>query len=373
MNQKTKNISAKQVATFNEALLAWYDSAAIELPWRLSLDPYRIWLSEIMLQQTRVATVQSYYERFLKKYPDVFALAAAPLDDILKQWEGLGYYSRARNMHKAAQSVVSQFQGQFPETSEQLEKLTGIGRYTAAAIASIAFGQQTAVLDGNVIRILTRLFDYNETVGQPATDKQLWLWAQSLISKVRPGDYNQAMMDLGRTICTPRNPQCQQCPVKMHCLAFKHQTQNTRPVKKAKAALPLIRAAVALIRDKKDRFLLIQRPPSGLLGGLWTFPGGQCANTESFSECLPSALQNQFNLTVQVQQEMAFAKQTFTHFHLQLRAFSCLVLSGRLKVRDKHKHVWANQTEFDQFSFGKADREIANALARWQPRLFEEP
>jgi A/G-specific adenine glycosylase len=225
------------------------------------------------------------------------------------------------------------------------------------------------------MRLLTRLYDYAEDISSKQAQQQLWQWAQALLPEERPGDANQAMMDLGRMICLPRNPLCAACPVKEHCLAFARQTQNLRPVKKAKAPLPTVRAAVAVIRDTTDRVLLVQRPPSGLLGGLWTLPGGQCAEEESFVECLQRSLSAEFGLRLRIGQEMAAAKQRFTHFHLLLRAYGCEVSPAKLKTlasKAQRKLAWASVAELDEFSFGKADREIINALSNGQPRLFEE-
>jgi A/G-specific adenine glycosylase len=377
-----KKSSNKLAPQFSDALLAWYDRQAIKLPWRNQLDAYRIWLSEIMLQQTRVTTVVEYYRRFLAAFPNVKALAAAPLNDVIKQWEGLGYYSRARNLHRAAQAVVNEYGGEFPATAAALQTLPGIGRYTAAAVASIAFNEPIAALDGNVMRILTRLYDYDGELGQPTTDKQLNDWAQTLLDRRRPGDFNQALMDLGRTVCLPRNPTCTQCPVQKHCRAFSQYTQHLRPVKKQIAPLPTVRAAAALLRDKRQRLLLIQRPPTGLLGGLWTLPGGTCDADESYADCLRRVLPNEFGVTVNVLNELATAQQTFTHFHLHLRAYNCAVTKGRLKIKDCRNFAWAAPNELAryisdkggiaQYSFGKADRMILDALTQAQPRLFDE-
>ena len=389
-----KKSSNKLTGQLTVALLAWYDRQAIELPWRNSsgrlADPYRVWLSEIMLQQTRVTTVIEYYRRFLAAFPTVQALAAAPLNTVIKQWEGLGYYSRARNLHRAAQVVVNEYGGEFPANAAALQALPGIGRYTAAAVASMAFNEPIAALDGNVMRILTRLYDYDGELNQPTTDKQLNEWAQALLERQRPGDFNQALMDLGRTVCLPRNPTCAQCPVQKHCRAFKQQTQHLRPVKKRKAPLPTVRAAAALLRDAQDRILLIQRPPHGLLGGLWTLPGGTCETEESYSDCLRRVLPAEFGITVKVLNELATPQQTFTHFHLHLRAYDCAIVKGCFKIKDGRNFAWvapdelaryslskvgrniSGANELTQYSFGKADRAILDALAQTQPRLFEE-
>ncbi len=346
------------------------------MPWRGSRDPYRIWLSEVMLQQTRIATVEGYYKRFLKRFPTIKTLAAASLDDVLKSWEGLGYYARARNLHRLAQQVVGELKGRFPSSAEALRQLPGIGRYTAAAIASIAFDQAVAVLDGNVIRVLSRLTDLAEEISQPRVDRELWDLAESLLPSKRPGDYNQALMDLGRAVCVPRRPDCNHCPVQSFCLAFARNTQALRPVKKKKAPLPTIRAAAAVIRDAEGRILLAQRPPDGLLGGLWMLPGGNCEPEENDTDCLRRSLRQSLGIEISVAEEMASAAQTFTHFHLSLRAFACQLIAGVPQSATGTNLVWASAAELAQYGMGKADRQIVNALADpskcRQPRLFEE-
>ena len=317
--------------SFAKSLLRWYDAAKISLPWRGVNDPYQIWLSEIMLQQTRVVAVKEYYKNWLEKFPTIEKLAAASLDEVLKVWEGLGYYTRARNVHKLANIIVNEQQGKFPNTAEALQTLPGIGRYTAAAIASIAFDERVAVLDGNVIRILSRLLDLPDEVNQPKVQAKLWDIAESLLPTKRSGDYNQAIMDLGRTICVPRNPNCTQCPVQKFCLAYKNKTTHLRPVKKAKAKIPNVYAVAAVIRDSRQRILLVQRQPEGLLGGLWMLPQAECEAEENYAECLERSLQKDFGVKVLVGEEMAHATQTFTHFHLTLRAFACEIVKGKVK------------------------------------------
>lgn len=360
---------------FSAALLKWYDEEDARMPWRGSRDPYRIWLSEVMLQQTRVATVEGYYQRFLERFPTIETLAAAPLDDVLKCWEGLGYYARARNLHRLAQQVVLESNGQFPSSAEALQQLPGIGRYTAAAIASIAFDQAVAVLDGNVIRVLSRLIDLPDEVSQPRIEQQLWDLAESQLPAERPGDYNQALMDLGRIVCVPRQPDCTHCPVQRFCLAFARNTQMMRPVKKKKAPLPTIRAAAAVIRNTEGKLLIVQRPAEGsakLLAGLWMLPGGNCEPEESFADCLRRSLRQSLGIEINVTEEMAAAQQTFTHFHLSLRAFACQMVSGVPQGAIGTNLAWAGEAEIAQYSMGKADRQIVNALNKWQPRLFEE-
>lgn len=357
-------------ADFAKTLLTWYDTNAIALPWRGSRDPYQIWLSEIMLQQTRVTAVKDYYQNFLAKFPTIQNLAAASQDEVLKAWEGLGYYSRARNLHKLAKIVAHEHAGKFPVTAEALQHLPGIGRYTAAAIASIAFDERAAVLDGNVIRILTRLYDIAEEISAPKIAKQLWDLAESLLPNERCGDYNQAMMDLGRLICLPRNPLCQNCPVQKFCQALKNNTVHLRPVKKAKARLPDRYAVAGVVRDAQGRILIVQRPQDGLLGGLWMLPQVVCERDAAAQEILQQYFRKEFRLKIRATEQMASAKQTFTHFHLSLRAFACEIVGGKLQTAQNV--VWASSAEIAKYSFGKSDQLILAALDSWQPSLFAE-
>ena len=365
-------ISTATKPAISAALLEWFDHLQIQLPWRGSRDPYRIWLSEIMLQQTRIAAVEAYYLRFLERFPTIEALAAAPLDEVLKCWEGLGYYTRARNLHRLAQNIVNEQHGQFPATAEALQQLPGIGRYTAAAIASIAFDQGIAVLDGNVMRVLARVTDFAEDITELRSQQQLWQVAESLLPPTRPGDYNQALMDLGRLICVPRRPVCESCPLTSQCLAFAHQTTAKRPVKKPPAPRKDVRIAAAVIRDAEDRLLLVQRPPQGLLGGLWALPGGFCEPEETLTEALQRTLRNDLQIEVSIAQQIASATQNLTHLRMTVRAFACQITAGAPAALGVAAFAWVSLSELDQYTFGKADREIVTALNQWQPRLFEE-
>ncbi len=348
--------------SFQTDLLAWYDQHAANLPWRENHDAYRVWLSEIMLQQTQVETVIPYFTRFLSAFPTVHDLAAAPLDDVLKMWEGLGYYSRARNLHQAAQKVSNDYSGDFPKTVDGLLLLSGIGRYTAGAISSIAFNQPAPLLDGNVIRVFARLTDLEADVTQPAVKESLWKLAEEWLDHSRPGDYNQALMELGRVVCKPRGPLCAECPVKVHCKAFANGTQNQRPVKKRKAATPHYDVTAGMIWNDAGQLLIAQRPLEGLLGGLWEFPGGKQEADETLPECLRRELQEELAIDVEVGELFTVVQHGFTHFKITLHAFSCRYVSGdpqRVGVRD---WAWVRPDELSKYSFGKADREVIRAL-----------
>ena len=264
-------------------LLDWYKKNKRDLPWRKTRDPYRTWVAEVMLQQTRVDTVIPYYERFLKRFPDVRALARARVDDVLKAWENLGYYSRARQLHEAAGVVVKQFGGTIPEEMEDLRKLPGVGAYTAGAILSIAFGRRFAAVDGNVIRVIARLFAIEDPVDGSKAKNRIGAIAERLVPASEPGHYNQALMDLGSGICTPRSPACPACPLAAACRARKKGNQESIPVKKKSAAVPHREAAVAVIRNDRGEILLVKRPGRGtsrrpleFSGGLPQGRGGAC-------------------------------------------------------------------------------------------------
>ncbi|MBN8636170.1 MAG: A/G-specific adenine glycosylase [Anaerolineae bacterium] len=354
---------------FVDMLLAWYERTAADLPWRASHDAYRVWLSEIMLQQTQVETVKPYYERFLSAYPTVSDLAAAPLDDVLKLWEGLGYYSRARNLHRAAQAVAAQG-GDFPRTVDELLALPGIGRYTAGAIASIAYGVRAPVLDGNVIRVYARLLDLPDDVTQTATQAKLWDQAEAWLPEQRAGDYNQALMDLGRLVCKPKKPLCGQCPIRDHCLAYQRGTQDERPIKKAKAPTPHYDVAAGMIWNERGELLIAQRPLDGLLGGLWEFPGGKQEDGETLPDCLQRELREELAIEVEVGDLFTRVEHGFTHFRITLHAFTCRYVSGEPQALGVRDWKWVLPGELSRYSFGKADRQVIDALDSRRGMLF---
>ena len=253
-----------------DELLLWYDQTKRDLPWRRTRDPYAVWLSEIMLQQTRTETVRAYWQRFLARFPDVQALAAASQEDVLKMWEGLGYYSRARNLHACAKAVCSRCGGRFPRTAAELKTLPGIGDYTAGAVASIAFGERVPAVDGNVERVVSRLRGIREDVSVPSVRRALRAQADALVPPDRPGDWNQAMMDLGARICIPGAPRCPECPVSSFCDAYAAGDAPSLPRKAKKAPQKLERRAVGLVWH--DGRVLLYRCESGLLAGMWLFP-----------------------------------------------------------------------------------------------------
>ena len=273
---RTNRTNRTRKANIQRRMLDWFATHKRDLPWRQEpRDPYHVWLAEIMLQQTQVTTVIPYYHRWLDRFPTLEALAEAPLDDVLKLWEGLGYYSRARNLHRAAQEVMRDHGGHIPDTVDGLRQLPGIGPYTAGAIASLAFQRDAPILDGNVARVLSRLFAIESDVKSPETIAALWSLSESLLPKGHAGEFNEALMDHGATICTPRIPRCPICPIRQYCVAHAQGTPEAFPVKAARKTVPRKDVGTAVIVDPDGYLLMAQRPTQGLLGGLWEFPGGE--------------------------------------------------------------------------------------------------
>ncbi len=358
------------VAVFVSRLLSWYDQHAADLPWRSTTQPYPIWLSEIMLQQTQVETVKPYYSRFLAAYPSVEDLAAAPVADVLKLWEGLGYYRRAHNLHKLAQIIAQERAGQFPTTAAEWQKLPGIGRYTAGAIASIAFGEGVPVLDGNVIRVFARLTDLTDDVTQASVRNQLWELAESWLPENRTGDYNQALMELGRTVCKPRQPDCEVCPLLAYCRSYRNGTQHERPVKKKADPTPHMDVTAGIIWNDDGQLLISQRLPEGLLGGLWEFPGGKVEPGETLTECLQRELREELGIEVEVGPLFVVVKHALSHYKLSLHTFTCRYLSGPPQKLEVQDWAWVEREALSHYAFGKADRKIIAALEERDQMLF---
>ena len=264
--------SATELQAFQEEFINWYEKEKRNLPWRVNLDPYRIWISEIMLQQTRVDTVIDYYYRFMEWFPTIKDLAEASDDRLLKAWEGLGYYSRARNLKVAAQQIMTEFDGQMPKTIEEIRQLKGIGPYTAGAIGSIAFQIPEPAIDGNVMRVVSRLFEISDDIAKPSSRKVFEEAMYRIIDQKRPGDFNQAMMDLGSGICTPTSPKCEECPIQSYCLSYKNNTMTNFPVKSKKMKPKDVYYIGGIIENNQQEFLLEQRDPKGLLANMWLFP-----------------------------------------------------------------------------------------------------
>ncbi len=344
-----------------QKLLDWYARHARQLPWRGHPEAYAVWVSEIMLQQTRVETVIPYFERWMKRFPTVAHLAAASEQEVLALWEGLGYYSRARNLHKAARIVAAEYGGQLPREPASLRRLPGIGRYTAAAIASIAFGVDAATLDGNLKRVFARLFDVEEPADSPAGEKRLWALAEAHLPSGRAGDYNQALMDLGATICLPRAPRCLLCPLSELCQARAGGLQEARPVQTPKKEMPHYTVAAAVIR-REGRVLLAKRPAGGLLGGLWEFPGGKVEPGESLPEALRREIGEELGAEIQVGAPFGVYRHAYTHFRITLHAFLCTLNGVEPRALQPEAIAWVDIPALIAYPMGKVDRLIARRL-----------
>jgi len=347
---------------FAARLLAWYATHKRDLPWRHDThDPYRVWISETLLQQTQVVTAIPYYERFLARFPDVHALAAANLDDVLKVWEGAGYYARARHLHRAAREIVARLGGRIPSTVDELLTLPGIGRYTAGAIASIAFNCDAPVLDGNTTRVLCRYFNIANDSKASQTQKELWRLAEELLPHGRAGDFNQALMELGATICTPRNPQCAACPLSRGCAARRLGIQANLPTKRKKKKLPHHQVAVGVIW-KRNKMLIARRFEKELLGGLWEFPGGHRKRGEALAQCVAREVCEELGIEVAVGEEFAVVEHAYSHFRITLHAFHCRWLRGRPRALGCAAWKWVSPRELSRYAFPAANRKVIENL-----------
>jgi A/G-specific adenine glycosylase len=329
---------------FQQAVLAWFDDhGRRDLPWQKNLSAYRVWVSEIMLQQTKVNTVIPYYQQFIERFPTIFDLAKAPIDEVLHYWTGLGYYARARNLHKSAQYLVSDLEGDFPSCVSDLIELPGVGRSTAGAISAIAFKQKAAILDGNVKRVLSRFSAISGWPGKTTVLKKLWSVAEAYTPRERIADYTQAMMDLGATICTRSAPKCLECPIMSDCVAYKQNKVSDYPGRKPKKNIPIKTTCFLVIHNSDGDILLERNPPSGIWGGLWVFP--QC---ESLKE-IDDACQER-GLKVKKIVPQPARRHTFSHFHLDYLPVRIILDYGNQQAIKSGNHIWYNAQ--DSISLG---------------------
>jgi A/G-specific adenine glycosylase len=343
-------------------LLNWYGKNKRGLPWRGSDDPYAIWVSEIMLQQTRVETVIPYFQRWMEQYPTIADLAHTSEHDVLVSWEGLGYYRRARSLHRAAQIVMLEYDGKLPAEKNLLRKLPGIGEYTAAAIASIAYGSDEVALDGNIRRVLTRIYNIAEPIGRPETEHHLRDLAESLLPAGFAGDFNQALMDFGALICTSRNPNCAECPLQDSCEAYAIDIVKERPVVKTKTRIPHYTVTAAVIQ-RDHKVLIAQRPLDGLLGGLWEFPGGKLLPGEELVDCLKREICEELDVDIRIMDSLGSYQHAYTHFRVTLYAFACVLKNGdEPRAKQVRDCCWVNTEELENYPMGKIDRQIAIRL-----------
>ncbi|MFK8185902.1 MAG: A/G-specific adenine glycosylase [Phormidesmis sp.] len=359
------DLTAKTVTDLRQRLLDWYTNQGRDLPWRRTRDPYAIWISEIMLQQTQVKTVIPYYERWLEAFPTVETLAAADQQSVLKLWEGLGYYARARNLHSAAQQVVTALDGEFPQSLEGAIALKGIGRTTAGGILSAAFDLPTPILDGNVKRVLARLVAFPAIPNKALP--QLWAISEQLLDPQHPRNFNQAIMDLGATLCTRHNPACLLCPWQRHCAAYNRSVLNQSavtdfPMTQARKPLPQKNIGVAVITDEQGKILIDRRKQEGLLGGLWEFPGGKIESGETMEECVSREIKEELGIEIEVGSKLITIDHAYTHFKVTLNVFNCKHVSGEPQPIECDEVKWVTLAEISDYPFPKANTQIIEAL-----------
>lgn len=347
-----------------ETLLKWYDENHRELPWRQDQEPYKIWVSEVMLQQTRVEAVKPYYERWMTRFPTLQDLAQASAEEVLQYWQGLGYYSRARNLHQGVREVAELYGGQVPNEREKIIALSGVGEYTAGAILSIAYNKPEPAVDGNVLRVFSRLYCLENDITKPAARKQVTELVSGVMPDDRPGDFNQAVMDLGSAICIPKNPSCAQCPLDQHCLAYKQGRQRELPVRKRSAPPRMIQVAAAIVQAE-GRYLLCKRPAKGLLANMWEFPSIEIENKNDGPMELESLLcrlgQQAFVEPVPVLELI----HTFSHRQWQIAFYSCQQVR-RQEMPNLNHIKWLSPETWSALSFAGPHRKMAAELeARW--------
>lgn len=358
-------MNTTDIEFLRKQLIKWYLANHRDLPWRRSKNAYHIWVSEVMLQQTQVNTVLNYYRQFLKTFPNIQKLAGADLQVILKVWEGMGYYARAQNLHRAAKAVMQDHGGKIPDTWEVFHSLPGVGDYIAAAVLSIAFDQAHAVVDGNVKRVLARLYKIDAPVNQASSNKRFKEAADKLLDSQQPGIFNQAMMELGALICTPRNPSCNACPLNHFCRAYQTRQVTGFPKRQQTKATPQYHIAVGVV-FKNNRVLITQRKADGLLGGLWEFPGGKIRDGESAQAACIREIKEEVNLNVNVDRHLATVKHAYTHFKIAMDVFCCRYISGRVHLRGPVAFRWIRLDEYKNFPFPKANHKFIPLLVQGQ-------
>lgn len=343
-----------------ELLLNWYDECKRDLPWRRDKDPYKIWVSEVMLQQTRVEAVRAYFERWIERFPTLESLAEAQEEEVIQYWQGLGYYSRVRNLHQGVREVAASYGGKVPMTKEEVGGLSGVGDYTSGAILSIAYDQRQPAIDGNVLRVFSRLFCIHGDIGTPMIKRQIRQQVEQEMPMSRPGDFNQALMDLGATICIPKVPRCEICPLQNHCCAKKEGVQQELPIKKKKVP-PVPVVLIAGVLQDGDYFLLRKRPSKGLLAGMWEFPAVEIPIGEDPIEVFQRGFLCETGQEVEVRTLLLQCIHVFSHRRWDISFYQCTHDAGN---RSLGKDVfWVNKNEWNKLSFAGPHRKMANLLS----------
>lgn len=360
-----------------ESLIAWHAREQRPLPWRNrppgQRDAYTVWVSEVMAQQTRLTVVVEYFNRWMTRFPSVDSLAAADQQDVLKLWEGLGYYSRARNLHSAAQIVKERYDGNLPRTRRELLQLPGIGSYTAGAILSLAYGLPEPILDANAKRVFSRFWDVEESIELNATQSRLWDFARQFVEAgAPPGAVNEGVMELGQLLCRSQRPVCGRCPLRCHCLACQRGVQELRPVRAPRKAVPHYDFAAAVIWEGEpgaSRLLIAQRPENGLLGGMWSFPGGaKDAEDMNLPACLRRTVRQELEIAIDVGEQAATVTHAFTHFRMTLHVFHACIRAGTPKALGASDWRWTSLVEIDRFPCPVPDRKVIDLLRSHEER-----
>jgi A/G-specific adenine glycosylase len=352
-------------SSFSAPVLKWFDKYGRKhLPWQQDISAYRVWLSEIMLQQTQVTTVIPYFERFVARFPTVQSLAAAPIDEVLHLWTGLGYYARARNLHRCAHTVVQQYGGEFPATVAELAELPGIGRSTAGAIVSIAFQKRAAILDGNVKRVLARYHAVEGWPGQLDVARQLWEIAETYTPKTRANHYTQAMMDMGATLCTRSKPKCEACPLLNGCIAYAQGNPQDYPGKKPKKTLPEKSVQLLMLRNPAGDLLLQRRPAQGIWGGLWSFPELDIErDAQEFAEA-------HYGSVIELEEWNSY-RHTFSHYHLDITPVLIQLAKSQQAIGEVATH-WYNPHQPDALGLAAPVKKLLEKLAQLDPRAAQK-
>jgi A/G-specific adenine glycosylase len=335
----------------------WYDRHRRDLPWRRTTDPYAVWVSEVMLQQTQVATVIPYFMRWLERFADIVRLAAADGQTVLKLWEGLGYYARARNFHRAAQIVVQEHGGQVPGDPAAFRALPGVGDYIAAAVLSIAFDRPLAVVDGNVKRVLTRFLKMETPVNAPSAHKALAPIATRWLDPRNPGRFNQAVMELGALVCTPRGPRCDRCPLAYDCRSLADGCQSQYPRRLARRSAPTYRLVAAVV-FRQDRLLIVQRPAEGLLGGLWEFPAMPLTPAHAPESTATAGISEILGIRIRVAEHLGQIRHAYTHFKIEAEIFRCAWQAGRVRRRGPAAHRWVTPGQLADYPLTGAAHKV---------------
>lgn len=351
------SVDSRLAASFQQKLLAWFQREKRDLPWRRASDPFHIFAAEIMLQQTQSASVLPYYERFLKRFPDIQTLAEAPLDEVYQQWQGLGYYSRARRLHEAANIMMDRYDGQVPNTAEELMSLPGVGRYTAGAVASSAYQVPAPVVDGNVMRVLTRVFRVEGNPKTGAANKRLWEIAEALVPNENPKDFNAALMELGSLICSPRKPNCGGCPVSAHCGAFEHGETDRFPENPPRPKTNALTHVSAMI-VRENRFLLAQRPEKERWAGLWELPRVERGKGESVEDAAERAGLQVCGVQIKVMGSFGSLRHSVTRYRIHLHGVAAEWQGGDPEPLECQKVEWTDESSWSEYALSSPQRRL---------------